>query len=410
MLLVRLYKVQQKPNLSYSRISAIFKRNYGTAKYSKKNVVSDSNDNTSELSKDILKLVAKHDDKIYYSSVLEEQRKSLGFHRRFRTINSFLEHQKHQTILEEQNNQPLPFSLKYLEDMPTKAKESTEKISDKGEEDRRSITHFPFGSGDHTVEHNSVVQDSLLEIQEKTAKIEKEIRARQESYKEEDLKKWMLDYENFDDNLEDTNWENKYGTPDPKAKISNVPCGGCGALLHCKDTSIPGYIPSEIYKNYNKKGGVHLTRIICQRCHFLKYYNIVLQARVSPHDYPKILQTIRNKKALVVLIVDLLDFPCSIWPGIADILGEKPIVVVGNKVDLLMQDSEKFLTHVTNVLYDSLIESGFASTDIKHVELISAATGFGIESLITKLYNLWPLGGKSTQNLNILVIFYIKKL
>lgn len=49
---------------------------------------------------------------------------------------------------------------------------------------------------------------------------------------------------------------------------------------------------------------------------------MALQVRVSPEDYPKILEKIQeNKHALVVLMVDLLDFPCSIWPGIMDIIG-----------------------------------------------------------------------------------------
>lgn len=42
----------------------------------------------------------------------------------------------------------------------------------------------------------------------------------------------------------------------------------------------------------------------------------------------------RHVKSLVVLMVDLLDFPCSIWPGIVDIIGkERPIIIVGNKVN-----------------------------------------------------------------------------
>ena len=42
---------------------------------------------------------------------------------------------------------------------------------------------------------------------------------------------------------------------------------------------------------------------------------------------------IENQTALVLVVVDLLDFPCSIWPGLADILGTKrPVYVVGNKV------------------------------------------------------------------------------
>lgn len=32
------------------------------------------------------------------------------------------------------------------------------------------------------------------------------------------------------------------GTPDPTCPPSRVPCGGCGAILHCQDQSVPGYL------------------------------------------------------------------------------------------------------------------------------------------------------------------------
>ena len=32
------------------------------------------------------------------------------------------------------------------------------------------------------------------------------------------------------------------GTADPNCPPSNVPCGGCGAYLHCQDQSLPGYV------------------------------------------------------------------------------------------------------------------------------------------------------------------------
>lgn len=92
-------------------------------------------------------------------------------------------------------------------------------------------------------------------------------------------------------------------------------------------------------------------------------------------------------------MVDLLDFPCSIWPGIADILGEKPIVVVGNKIDLLPQDGPLFLKRVRKVLLEAVQLSGFGMSDIKHVELVSSKTGFGIEELITGLFRLWKTPG-----------------
>ncbi|KAJ8920237.1 hypothetical protein NQ315_011898 [Exocentrus adspersus] len=164
----------------------------------------------------------------------------------------------------------------------------------------------------------------------------------------------MTAYDNFENDLiqneEDTD-EINYGTPDPNSEISKVPCGGCGALLHCK-------------------------------------------VSISPDEYPKILSIIRNKQALVVLMVDLMDFPCSIWPGIADILGPKtPIVVVGNKVDLLPRDGKKFLSRVEQNLLDHIRLSGFATSNILNVSLISAKSGFGVEALITRLHSLWKHKG-----------------
>nr|CAD7460473.1 unnamed protein product [Timema tahoe] len=48
---------------------------------------------------------------------------------------------------------------------------------------------------------------------------------------------WMADYEHFDDaQLFDVSEsvQSNYGTPDKSIPVSSVPCGGCGALLHCQ--------------------------------------------------------------------------------------------------------------------------------------------------------------------------------
>ena len=39
-------------------------------------------------------------------------------------------------------------------------------------------------------------------------------------------------------------------------------------------------------------------------------------------------------------MVDLLDFPCSIIPNLQDIIGNKYVCLVGNKMDLLPVDSK----------------------------------------------------------------------
>jgi GTP-binding protein EngB required for normal cell division len=182
-----------------------------------------------------------------------------------------------------------------------------------------------------------------------------------------------------------------YGTPNPSVPVSQVPCGGCGAHLHCQSPSLPGYLPQEIFSVCDKH---RLRSQLCQRCRFLREHNVALNVQISPEDYPKTISIIRDQMAMVILIVDLLDFPGSIWPDLLDIIGHKrPVCVVGNKVDLLPKDSRGYLNHITKCLVQELEKSGMNRANIKHVCLVSAQTGYGIESLITKIQNSWGVRG-----------------
>ncbi|XP_008547553.1 nitric oxide-associated protein 1 [Microplitis demolitor] len=204
---------------------------------------------------------------------------------------------------------------------------------------------------------------------------------------------WMTDYEQFNDFTEEETWKSNYGKPNPDTPVSSIPCGGCGALLHCQDSAIPGYLPSELFVGLKDED---LKSTVCQRCHFMKYYNATLEVKVSAEEYPKILRNIKldDKKAAVVLMIDLMDFPCSIWPDLKSVLGQRtPIFVVGNKVDLLPQDCPKFLQNVEDSLVAALSKTGLNQKNIRHVALISAKTGYGIERLITKLQNVWAYKG-----------------
>jgi ribosome biogenesis GTPase A len=92
--------------------------------------------------------------------------------------------------------------------------------------------------------------------------------------------------------------------------------------------------------------------------------------------------------------VDLLDFPGSIFYNLSEILGPKrPIFIVGNKVDLIPKDHPDYLNHIKRCLKGEAVKMGFQDKFIKHVALISATTGYGVEELITQLHNLWKYKG-----------------
>lgn len=204
---------------------------------------------------------------------------------------------------------------------------------------------------------------------------------------------WMEDYEFYAGGGEESGLiDSKHGTPDATVPPSIVPCNGCGANLHCASSSMPGYIPSEIFKGRSQR---ELKTITCQRCHFLKHYNIALDVEVPPSAYVETISRIQDKFALAVIIVDLLDLPSSIWPGMQQVLGSKrPVFLVGNKVDLLPRDSNGYLKHIKHCLKEQFIQhGGFDALNIKNVSLISAKTGYGIEELITQLHKIWQYKG-----------------
>lgn len=202
-------------------------------------------------------------------------------------------------------------------------------------------------------------------------------------------KNWLKDYELYDESEEEI--ESTYGTPDQNVPVSDVPCSGCGALLHCKESSIPGYVPSELFSGLTPN---ELKTIHCQRCHFLVNYNTAINVTVTAEDYINIISTIKDQYALAIVLVDLLDFPCSIFTGLKDLLGtNRPVFIVGNKVDLLPRDQPDYLNHIKQCLKAEAMKMGFEDKYIKYISLISAKTGYGIEELITKLHSIWNYRG-----------------
>ncbi|KAL7632824.1 UNVERIFIED_CONTAM: hypothetical protein RMT77_016821 [Armadillidium vulgare] len=182
-----------------------------------------------------------------------------------------------------------------------------------------------------------------------------------------------------------------FGTPNPEMPKSSVPCGGCGSYLHCQDEGLPGYMP---YEEFTGKSNRELRSMLCQRCYFLREHKAALNVRISPDIYEEALKPIADSHALVIVVVDLFDIPCSVWPEIHNLIGNKrPVVVVGNKVDLLPIDNVQYLRTIRNSLIHSIRETSLGKTNLTHVCVISAKTGFGVEDLISNVQVKWGVKG-----------------
>ncbi|KND02626.1 uncharacterized protein SPPG_01715 [Spizellomyces punctatus DAOM BR117] len=182
----------------------------------------------------------------------------------------------------------------------------------------------------------------------------------------------------------------------PTSSTPPIPktCPGCGAPFQHVDPTHIGYLPLKSstpppsIKYRPTEETETLTTLkpqlrtpkprICQRCHNLRHHNKGL-IRSYP-DAEKLLSGVKVvQKGYVLLVVDVVDFPASLIKGLGNLVGnDKPVILVGNKVDLLPdvnRDSFK----------SALKREAKKSLNITDVLLTSAKTGEGLLDLVERI-------------------------
>ncbi|KAJ3299015.1 hypothetical protein HK104_010097 [Borealophlyctis nickersoniae] len=153
--------------------------------------------------------------------------------------------------------------------------------------------------------------------------------------------------------------------------------------VHERGLKVPGpsgsLTPSDVKEILRKKNP---KKIICQRCHRLKYQNVQPPKPFRPNPV-KLFKEIRVRgTGVVVVIVDVVDFPGSLLKDVPSLVGMgKKMILVGNKADLLpedvpRQDVKKWLRKVSK-------GRGYEAWD--DVLLVSAATGNGMFELVQSI-------------------------
>ncbi|MFA9558814.1 ribosome biogenesis GTPase YqeH [Evansella sp. AB-rgal1] len=149
-----------------------------------------------------------------------------------------------------------------------------------------------------------------------------------------------------------------------EANNPSVICSGCGIKIQTEDQKSIGYTP---------KSALEREVVICQRCYRLKHYNEVQDVSLTDDDFLKILNELGQKNALIVKIVDIFDFDGSWLPGLHRFVGKNPILLVGNKVDLLPKSVKR-----TKLINWMKLQSKNYGLQTKDVHLMSADTGEGV--------------------------------
>lgn len=175
-------------------------------------------------------------------------------------------------------------------------------------------------------------------------------------------------------------------------------CQGCGTVFQSEERDKPGFIIAA--KNPSLQDTQDdvdsLKPVICERCFNIKNYNRGSQVVVSPDEVTDFLGHIARRKALVLYVVDILDLPGSMVPGLLDMVGPaKRIIVVANKLDKLPIDGKprEQYEQLHSYVWHQCRQHGLQDANIKDVCLISAKKGFGIPQLVDQILEHWDEKG-----------------
>lgn len=144
-------------------------------------------------------------------------------------------------------------------------------------------------------------------------------------------------------------------------------CIGCGVSIQTQDPDKLGYAPVSALEKED---------IICQRCFRLKNYNEIQDVSLTDDDFLKILHGIGETKGLIVKIVDIFDFSGSWLQGIQRFVKGNPILLIGNKSDILPKSVKK--QKLINWMKREAKELGLKPIDVC---LVSSAKGHGIKEV-----------------------------
>src|SRR5699024_7847069 len=144
-------------------------------------------------------------------------------------------------------------------------------------------------------------------------------------------------------------------------------CIGCGVTIQTENPNEIGYAPASSLKRED---------VLCKRCFRLKNYNETQEVSITDEDFFEMVRSIRDTNGIVVYIVDVFDVSGSMIHNLPRIVGNRPIMLVGNKIDLLPKSTNH--RKVEQWLRKMAKEAGVRVID---THLVSSKKGTGLKEL-----------------------------
>ncbi len=125
-------------------------------------------------------------------------------------------------------------------------------------------------------------------------------------------------------------------------------CIGCGIKLQTTDCSLDNYVPEIALIEKGEK-------VYCKRCHDIMHHNLKYHAANNLDDYYQKIKIIKHEKALVLLLIDVMDLLGGFINNLKECIGDNKVLVIVNKVDLLPKDFKInfFQNHLKKIAQDN---------------------------------------------------------
>ncbi|XP_044504347.1 NO-associated protein 1, chloroplastic/mitochondrial [Mangifera indica] len=174
-----------------------------------------------------------------------------------------------------------------------------------------------------------------------------------------------------------------------KVNTAVASCYGCGAPLQTSEVDAPGYVDADTYEL--KKKHHQLKTVLCRRCQLLSHGHMITAVGgnggysggkqfVSADELREKLSHLRHEKALIVKLVDIVDFNGSFLSRVRDLAGANPIILVVTKVDLLPKGTD------LNCVGDWVVEAIMKKKlNVLSVHLTSSKSLVGIAGVASEI-------------------------
>lgn len=174
-----------------------------------------------------------------------------------------------------------------------------------------------------------------------------------------------------------------------KVSTAVASCYGCGAPLQTSEPDAPGYSDPDTYAL--KKKHHQLRTVICGRCKLLSHGHMITAVGgnggysggkqfIMAEQLREKLSHLRYERALIVKLVDIVDFNGSFLARVRDLAGANPIILVITKVDLLPKGTD------FNCIGDWVVEATVKKKlNVMSVHLTSSKSLVGVAGVASEI-------------------------